>query len=203
MSISFFEKRCGRRGRPIPRRRRLRQKATAFKYTPIASRPRYRPRHTPPHHTSPHLGQRRKCMAWTASPRPPPNLSVPRSCALAPCMVLRTLSESRGCLPRAVCAFSQTKVAKLIRSHWSTYSPESLAYPQADGNSMTRERHLARGWHQSNRHRGDSSPCGQSPINFESISLTARTQCHAPKQERLLKRLVEFVMRAHPADLII
>ena len=29
-------------------------------------------------------------------------------------------------------------------------------------------------WH---RHRGDSSPCGQSPMDFESISLTARTQC--------------------------
>jgi hypothetical protein len=137
-------------------------------------------------------------MAWTASPRSPPDLSLPRSCAHAPCIVLRTLSESRGCLPRAFCAFSQTKVAKLIRSHWSTYSPDSLAYPQADGNSMTREWHLARGWHQRNRHRGDSNPCGQSPMDFESISLTARTQCHAPKQERWLKRLVEVVMRAHP-----
>ena len=29
------------------------------------------------------------------------------------------------------------------------------------------------------RHRGDSNPCGQSPMDFESISLTARTQCHA------------------------
>ena len=28
-----------------------------------------------------------------------------------------------------------------------------------------------------NRHRGDSNPCGQSPMNFESISLAARTQC--------------------------
>ena len=28
------------------------------------------------------------------------------------------------------------------------------------------------------RHRGDSNPCGQSPMDFESISLTARTQCH-------------------------
>ena len=27
------------------------------------------------------------------------------------------------------------------------------------------------------RHRGDSNPCGQSPMDFESISLTARTQC--------------------------
>ncbi len=28
------------------------------------------------------------------------------------------------------------------------------------------------------RHRGDSNPCGQSPMDFEPISLTARTQCH-------------------------
>ena len=30
----------------------------------------------------------------------------------------------------------------------------------------------------STRHRGDSNPCGQSPMDFKSISLTARTQCH-------------------------
>ena len=27
------------------------------------------------------------------------------------------------------------------------------------------------------RHRGDSNPCGQSPMDFESISLTTRTHC--------------------------
>ena len=27
------------------------------------------------------------------------------------------------------------------------------------------------------RHREDSNPCGQSPMDFESISLTAQTQC--------------------------
>ena len=27
------------------------------------------------------------------------------------------------------------------------------------------------------RHPGDSNPCGQSPMEFESISLTTRTQC--------------------------
>ena len=27
------------------------------------------------------------------------------------------------------------------------------------------------------RYQGDSNPCGQSPVEFESISLTARTQC--------------------------
>ena len=29
------------------------------------------------------------------------------------------------------------------------------------------------------RHRGDLSPCGQSPMDFESITLTTRSQCHA------------------------
>ena len=33
------------------------------------------------------------------------------------------------------------------------------------------------------RHRGDSNPCGQSPMDFESISLTARTQCHGNTSE--------------------
>ena len=30
---------------------------------------------------------------------------------------------------------------------------------------------------QHGRHRGDSNPCGQSPMDFESISLATRTQC--------------------------
>ena len=34
--------------------------------------------------------------------------------------------------------------------------------------------------HPGNRHRGDSSPCGQNPMDFESISLAARTQCLLP-----------------------
>ena len=34
--------------------------------------------------------------------------------------------------------------------------------------------------HPGSRHRGDSSPCGQSPMDFESISLAARTQCLLP-----------------------
>ena len=28
------------------------------------------------------------------------------------------------------------------------------------------------------RQRGDSNPCGQSPMDFESIPLAARAQCH-------------------------
>ena len=32
--------------------------------------------------------------------------------------------------------------------------------------------------HAHTRHRGDSNPCGQSPMDFKSIILTTRTQCH-------------------------
>ena len=35
------------------------------------------------------------------------------------------------------------------------------------------------------RQRGDSNPCGQSPMDFESISLAARTHCLMP-HERLI-----------------
>ena len=38
------------------------------------------------------------------------------------------------------------------------------------------------------RHRGDSNPCGQSPMDFESISLTARTQCHGHNREQKTPR---------------
>ena len=31
------------------------------------------------------------------------------------------------------------------------------------------------------RHLGDSNPCGQSPMDFESISLAARTKCLAAR----------------------
>ena len=39
---------------------------------------------------------------------------------------------------------------------------------------------------QTNRHRGDSNPCGQSPMDFESISLTARTHCHCKRMRHQL-----------------
>ena len=35
------------------------------------------------------------------------------------------------------------------------------------------------------RHRGDSNPCGQSPMDFESISLTSRTQCLVVKARNI------------------
>ena len=48
-----------------------------------------------------------------------------------------------------------------------------------DGNEKQRkrERERTRKRDRQNRHRGDSNPCGQSPMDFESISSTARTQC--------------------------
>ena len=42
-------------------------------------------------------------------------------------------------------------------------------------------------WH--DRHRGDSSPCGQSPMDFESIPLAAQAQCHpSPGHTAMLSR---------------
>ena len=37
------------------------------------------------------------------------------------------------------------------------------------------------------RHRGDSSPCGQSPLDFESIPLAARTPCHVTQRYAMCK----------------
>ena len=39
-----------------------------------------------------------------------------------------------------------------------------------------RERERTRKRDRQNRHRGNSNPCGQSPMDFESIPSTARTQ---------------------------
>ena len=45
-----------------------------------------------------------------------------------------------------------------------------------------RERERTRKRDRQNRHRGDSNPCGQSPMDFESIPLTARAQCLVHQQ---------------------
>ena len=34
----------------------------------------------------------------------------------------------------------------------------------------------------AHRQRGDSKPCGQSPMDFEFVSLTARTHCLVQKE---------------------
>jgi hypothetical protein len=53
------------------------------------------------------------------------------------------------------------------------------------------------------RHRGDSIPCGQSPMDFESISVAARTQCLAMKERSCATRLfhVHLASRHQAADM--
>ena len=41
------------------------------------------------------------------------------------------------------------------------------------------------------RQRGDSNPCGQSPMDFESISLAARTHCLGRTFEKLTSSCTE------------
>ncbi len=48
----------------------------------------------------------------------------------------------------------------------------------ADSTLNPQGKHLCSFGSHAKRQRGDSNPCGQSPMDFESISLTARTHCH-------------------------
>jgi hypothetical protein len=50
-------------------------------------------------------------------------------------------------------------------------------------------------WARQQRHRGGSNPCGQSPMDFESISLTARTQCHCCILRRISSARVGLACR--------
>ena len=45
------------------------------------------------------------------------------------------------------------------------------------------------------RQRGDSNPCGQSPMDFESISLAARTHCLLAMSSRALLKQQLFVFK--------
>ena len=45
------------------------------------------------------------------------------------------------------------------------------------------------------RQRRDSNPCGQSPMDFESISLTARTQCLAGHAAARLHKLRSLAIK--------
>ena len=47
------------------------------------------------------------------------------------------------------------------------------------------------------RHRGDLNPCGQSPMDFESISLATRTQCHVPSPLPLRDRRQQTAPPSH------
>jgi hypothetical protein len=57
------------------------------------------------------------------------------------------------------------------------FGPNGLAEATATARATAEQR--AR-----RRHRGDSNPCGQSPVDFESISLAARTQRRSQSCER-------------------
>ena len=75
-------------------------------------------------------------------------------------------------------------------SHWfcqsatgfaeATLSGSNTQLPPTPSNSASRCARSLWGllWdcNATGRHRGDSDPCGQSPMDFEPISLTARTQ---------------------------
>ena len=44
------------------------------------------------------------------------------------------------------------------------------------------------------RHRGDSSPCGQSPVNFYSITLITRSRCRRRPRVPTLRRLCRMAL---------
>ena len=60
--------------------------------------------------------------------------------------------------------------------------PQSFA-KVAPGDGQIRAQVLLHDLTRGKRHLGDSNPCGQSPMDFESISLAARTKCLDATQE--------------------
>ena len=65
--------------------------------------------------------------------------------------------------------------ARIQRSHLGTVKLDLGKALSAE--AIRRKTTMAPTLNVGKRHRGDSNPCGQSPMDFESISLTARTQC--------------------------
>ena len=57
----------------------------------------------------------------------------------------------------------------------SSASARSFAHAHKSHPPTSRQLFSVASLHPCNRHRGDSNPCGQSPMDFESISLAART----------------------------
>ena len=53
----------------------------------------------------------------------------------------------------------------------------------------------------SNRQRGDLNPCGQSPMDFESITLTTRSHCHVWQCHELSPMFVKLLKHNMNADL--
>ena len=81
-------------------------------------------------------------------------------------------SSSVG-MARVTHIFSQ--IAR-TRATWTQFLLLPLPLAQATSRQLFSFASL----HPCNRHRGDSNPCGQSPMDFESISLAAQTQCLLP-----------------------
>ena len=68
-------------------------------------------------------------------------------------------------------ARTRTRTRTSTHTHTHTHTHKHKHKHKHAQTQTRRDTHVAK------RHRGDSNPCGQSPMDFGSISLTARTQC--------------------------
>jgi hypothetical protein len=71
------------------------------------------------------------------------------------------------------------KVIRPIRSSCRHGPPHSFL-------NTNRQARWKQHWKRGERKQVDSNPCGQSPMDFESISLSTRTHCFAEYIEHLL-----------------
>ena len=86
----------------------------------------------------------------------------------------KSLSASRGLDP-SVDVLQGGATSPVTAARRSTQDRRGLAAAQSALLQSASPWKQARG--RAKRQRGDSNPCGQSPMDFESISLTARTHC--------------------------
>ena len=94
-------------------------------------------------------------------------------------------STSLSCYCADVPLLTRAPCSPLVRDPTRAANTATTRTPQRDwARSMASLASCSVGPHaqldtcMAGRQRRDSSPCGQSPMDFESISLTARTQCH-------------------------
>ena len=50
------------------------------------------------------------------------------------------------------------------------------------------------------RQRGDLNPCGQSPMDFESITLTTRSRCHVQQKSKQRCSIMSLELRCGQQD---
>ena len=152
-----------------------------------------------PHETS-YLGGVLEIGAWHAGPGKGPIMGYPMSrplsdgydddddCSSAQWVRVGAVHRLRQTLAVSASWCFQRDAS---RDNWcqrprsGTVEKLDLQSVLATQSACTRAAHVRMPWQQSlkpasrkKRHRGDSNPCRQSPLDFESISLTARTQCH-------------------------